>query len=176
MSGVVLFRQYRLPLLLPCPWMCTLLLVYFAALSCFYLTFLFRLVFFVFLCFVVVSYCRFFLVIFCFSKGTLSGCACHGFALAASLGLTPNLSFLITEFLLEELKVLCEHSARKIVSVANVAKMLLAAERYQAETLKTACLSFVQKNMPEVSAIKTTNDARERFVSSPFLRLLLLCL
>eukprot|EP00904_Undaria_pinnatifida_P002730 jgi/Undpi1/12458/HiC_scaffold_5.g02129.m1 len=57
---------------------------------------------------------------------------------------------LANEFLLEELKVLCEHSARKIVSVANVAKMLLAAERYQAETLKAACLSFVQKNMPEV--------------------------
>lgn len=57
------------------------------------------------------------------------------------------------EFLLEELKVLCEHSARKIVSVANVAKMLLAAERYQAETLKAACLSFVQKNMPEVCSI-----------------------
>lgn len=54
------------------------------------------------------------------------------------------------EFLLEELKALCEHSARRIVSVANVAKMLLAAERYQADTLKTACLSFVQKNMPEV--------------------------
>ncbi|CAN0399347.1 unnamed protein product, partial [Hapterophycus canaliculatus] len=54
------------------------------------------------------------------------------------------------EFLLEELKVLCEHSARKIVSVANVAKMLLAAERYQAETLKASCLGFVQKNMAEV--------------------------
>lgn len=54
------------------------------------------------------------------------------------------------EFLLEELKALCEHSARKIVSVANVAKMLLAAERYQAETLKAACLSYVQKNMAEV--------------------------
>lgn len=57
------------------------------------------------------------------------------------------------EFLLEELKALCEHSARRIVSVANVAKMLLAAERYQADTLKTACLSFVQKNMPEVTLL-----------------------
>ncbi|CAB1109139.1 unnamed protein product [Ectocarpus sp. CCAP 1310/34] len=57
---------------------------------------------------------------------------------------------LANEFLLEELKVLCEHSARKIVSVANVAKMLLAAERYQAETLKSSCLAYVQKNMPEV--------------------------
>ena len=36
------------------------------------------------------------------------------------------------------------------MSVANVAKMLLAAERYQADTLKTASLAFVQKNMPEV--------------------------
>lgn len=58
--------------------------------------------------------------------------------------------WLISEFLLEELKCLCEHSARKIVSVANVAKMLLAAERYQGETLKAACLTFVQKNMLEV--------------------------
>ncbi|CAM9256028.1 unnamed protein product [Ascophyllum nodosum] len=57
---------------------------------------------------------------------------------------------LANEFLLEELKALCEHSARRIVSVANVAKMLLAAERYQADTLKTASLAFVQKNMPEV--------------------------
>lgn len=60
----------------------------------------------------------------------------------------------IAEFLLEELKVLCEHSARKIVSVANVAKMLLAAERYDAATLKASCLSFVQKNMPEVSNVE----------------------
>lgn len=36
------------------------------------------------------------------------------------------------------------------MSVANVAKMLLAAERYQGETLKAACLAFVQKNMAEV--------------------------
>lgn len=57
---------------------------------------------------------------------------------------------MMPEFLLEELKSLCEHSARKIVSVANVAKMLLAAERYQGETLKAACLAFVQKNMAEV--------------------------
>lgn len=57
---------------------------------------------------------------------------------------------LLAEFLLDELKVLCEHSARKIVSVTNVAKMLLAAERYHSETLKAACLSYVQKNMPEV--------------------------
>lgn len=56
----------------------------------------------------------------------------------------------LPEFLLEDLKSLCEHSARKIVSVANVAKMLLAAESYQGETLKAACLTFVQKNMPEV--------------------------
>ena len=69
--------------------------------------------------------------------------------------LPPPTSFLsadahTSEFLLEELKVLCEHSARKIVSVANVAKMLLAAEKYHAETLKNSCLSYVQKNMAEV--------------------------
>lgn len=62
----------------------------------------------------------------------------------------PSSSRTISEFLLEELKVLCEHSARKIVSVANVAKMLLAAEKYHAETLKNSCLAYVQKNMAEV--------------------------
>lgn len=59
----------------------------------------------------------------------------------------------LAEFLLEELKSLCEYSARKIVSVANVAKMLLAAERYQGETLKAACLAYVQKNIAEVWAL-----------------------
>lgn len=66
-----------------------------------------------------------------------------------------------SEFLLEELKVLCEHSARKIVSVANVAKMLLAAEKYHAETLKASCLSYVQKNMAEVGCVWTVWGAGE---------------
>ncbi|CAM9145278.1 unnamed protein product [Discosporangium mesarthrocarpum] len=57
---------------------------------------------------------------------------------------------LANEFLLEELKYLCEMAAKKIVTVANVAKMLMAAEQYQAEVLRAACLSFIQKNMAEV--------------------------
>lgn len=70
----------------------------------------------------------------------------------ARLSATLSATLSASEFLLEELKVLCEHSARKIVSVANVAKMLLAAEKYHAETLKNSCLSYVQKNMAEVRA------------------------
>ena len=33
-----------------------------------------------------------------------------------------------------------------------MAKMLLAAEKYHAETLKASCLTYVQKNMAEVRA------------------------
>lgn len=91
------------------------------------------------------------------------GVLCCDHAWPARLTPTPQCTplyiyiYVASEFLLEELKVLCEHSARKIVSVANVAKMLLAAEKYHAETLKASCLSYVQKNMAEVGCVMFVN-------------------
>ncbi|CAM9520289.1 unnamed protein product, partial [Choristocarpus tenellus] len=62
-----------------------------------------------------------------------------------------SLLALANEFLLEELKYLCEMAGKKIISVANVAKLLLAAESYQAEVLRGHCLNFYKKNMAEVT-------------------------
>jgi len=47
------------------------------------------------------------------------------------------------EFLLPELKKLCEHAAKTLINIENVAKMMSAAERFGAPTLRDACIQFV---------------------------------
>ncbi|KAG5185888.1 BTB/POZ protein [Tribonema minus] len=53
------------------------------------------------------------------------------------------------EYQLLDLKKLCEVTARGIVTTANVARLLAAAEQFHAATLRSACMAFVQKNMSD---------------------------
>jgi hypothetical protein len=65
------------------------------------------------------------------------------------------------EYLLADLKKLCEHTARGIITTANVARLLSAAEQYHAVSLRLACMHFVQKNMADCA----NNQVRRQFLT-----------
>uniref|UniRef100_A0A7S2W1Z2 BTB domain-containing protein n=1 Tax=Rhizochromulina marina TaxID=1034831 RepID=A0A7S2W1Z2_9STRA len=47
------------------------------------------------------------------------------------------------EFLLPDLKSLCEHAAQSLINTENVAKMMSAAERFEAPLLQKACINYI---------------------------------
>ena len=57
-------------------------------------------------------------------------------------------------FLLDELKLVCEERVRKDVSLATVCGLLMTAERYRAEGLKSIALKFIVENLEEVKLQK----------------------
>jgi hypothetical protein len=69
------------------------------------------------------------------------------------------------EYLLADLKKLCEHTARGIITTANVARLLSAAEQYHAVSLRLACMHFVQKNMADCANNQVSHNCFERLVA-----------
>ena len=47
------------------------------------------------------------------------------------------------EYLLPELKKLCEHSAQSLINTEIVAKMMSAADRFDAPLLRQACINYI---------------------------------
>jgi len=47
------------------------------------------------------------------------------------------------EYLLPDLKRLCEHAAQSLINTENVAKMMSAAERFEAPLLQKACINYI---------------------------------
>ena len=47
------------------------------------------------------------------------------------------------EYLLPDLKKLCEHAAQSLINTEIVAKMMSAADRYEAPLLRQACINYI---------------------------------
>lgn len=68
--------------------------------------------------------------------------------------LTPQLALdlfpLADEYLLDDLKEICERELLKTISVDNVAALFCAADQYQAKTLRHFCLNFIAVNLNQL--------------------------
>jgi len=55
-------------------------------------------------------------------------------------------------WLLRDLKKACEYQAMKMISIENVAKMLVATDQYNADRLKKTCIKYITENIKEVTS------------------------
>ncbi|CAM9612712.1 unnamed protein product [Chrysoparadoxa australica] len=62
------------------------------------------------------------------------------------------------EYMLEPLKLLCEHTARQVITPTNIAKLLSAAEQFRAIVLRDACMTYFRDHMPECTSNSTFSD------------------
>ena len=78
--------------------------------------------------------------------------SCHvaGLESAPAADLTRLLA-LADQFLLDDLKRFCQHTARQIMDTSNVMKLLAAADEYNAPALSKICLNFIVDNLPEIT-------------------------
>ena len=59
---------------------------------------------------------------------------------------TINLLIMSNEFLIDDLRLLCENRMISLISMENVGKLLLLATSHNANLLKDICCSFIQDN------------------------------
>jgi len=68
--------------------------------------------------------------------------------------LTPQLALdlfpLADEYLLDDLKEVCERELLKTIAVDNVASLFCAADQYEAKTLRHFCLNFISANLGQL--------------------------
>ena len=62
------------------------------------------------------------------------------------------------EFLLFDLKDMCEHAAAALLDPENFARLLLVARTYKAKTLTVACLEYLKENQAAVTNEKTFRE------------------
>ena len=80
-----------------------------------------------------------------------------------------SLLMLSNEYLLEDLRVLCEQTAARCLDMNNITALITLSAKHNAEALRKACLKFVQENNEE---IRTNPQIREEIRSNPELALI----
>jgi hypothetical protein len=82
-----------------------------------------------------------------------------------------SLLVISNEFLVQNLRELCETFAAKVINKQNVSKFLLLSSNHNGSVLRAACARFVQDNMPDLALDYSFRQEVER---CPELGLLLL--
>lgn len=82
-----------------------------------------------------------------------------------------SLLVVANEFLVQNLRELCETFAAKVINTQNVSKFLLLSANHNGSVLRAACARFVQENMPNLALDYSFRQEVER---CPELGLLLL--
>ena len=80
-----------------------------------------------------------------------------------------SLLMLANEYLLEDLRVLCEQTAARCLDMSNIGALITLSAKHNAEALRRACLKFIQENNEEIRA---DPSIREEIRSNPELALI----
>ena len=82
-----------------------------------------------------------------------------------------SLLTLSNEYLLDELCVLCEESAERVLNFDNIGKFMLLSHNHNAVGLRDACKKFVKKYGQD---LRRDEDFRQEMLESPEIGVLLL--
>ena len=81
-----------------------------------------------------------------------------------------NLLMMANEYVLDDLRMLCEISAKRVLNSENICKFLLLSSKHNADRLRDACTKFVIENK---KALAQDSSFRAEVEESPELGLLL---
>ena len=80
-----------------------------------------------------------------------------------------SLLMMANEYVLDDLRLLCQQTAKKLVSIENIGKFLLLSQHNNAEGLKKACEIFIRGNKKE---LKKNATFKQEMLDNPELGLL----
>ena len=79
------------------------------------------------------------------------------------------LLMLANEYLVEDLRVMCERTAGNCLDMSNIGTLIMLSAKHNAEDLRRACRNFIQENSEEIRA---DPHIREEIRSNPELALI----
>ena len=80
-----------------------------------------------------------------------------------------SLLMMANEYVLDDLRVLCQQTAKTLLSLENIGKFLLLSQHNNAEGLKKCCESFIREKKKE---LKTNENFKQEIHENPELGVL----